>query len=131
MKCLNTVIPDRTTKEWHKDYYQNNKEKYQLVHKQYYQDNKEHLNNINKLYKENNKEKVEEYQEEYRNNAENKQHKKEIDKAYKEANKETIKEKRTKPFSCECGCTIQWDEKARHRRSKKHQDYMQQNQTEN
>ena len=124
MKCLNTVIPDRTAKEWHKQYYENNKEKYQSIQKEYYQENKEYINNRNKLYQENNKDKLLEYSKQYRE--ENKEHKKETDKAYKEANKEKIKERKTQPFLCECGCTIQWDEKARHKRSKKHLKLMEQ-----
>ena len=104
-KCVNKMMPNRTPK-------------------QYYQDNKEYLNNRNKLYQENNKDKLLEYSKQYRD--ENKEQKKETDKAYREANKEKIKERKTQPFLCECGCTIQWDEKARHQKTQKHLKLMEQ-----
>ena len=106
-KCVNKMMPGRTTK-------------------QYYQDNKDYIANINKQYYEKNKEKMDKYHEEYRNKLENKERKKETDKLYREENKEAIKERKKKPFLCECGCTIQWDEKARHRRSQKHIKLMEQ-----
>ena len=46
-------------------------------------------------------------------------------------NKEKIRERKTQPFLCECGCTINWDEKARHRKSKKHINLMEQKQEQN
>ena len=111
MKCLNTVIPDRTAKEWHKEYYQNNKEKFQSIQKQYYQDNKEYIDNKNKEYKEKHKEAIEKYQEEYRNNLENKQRKKELE---------------SKPVTCECGCIITKNKLKRHQQSQRHIDLMEQ-----
>jgi len=124
MKCVNTVIPDRTAKEWHKQYYEKNQEKYQSIQKQYYQDNKEYIDNRNKLYKEKNKDKLLEHSKQYRE--ENKEQKKETDKKYRELNKEKIKDRKKQPFVCECGCTIQWDEKARHKKSQKHLKLMEQ-----
>ena len=43
-----------------------------------------------------------------------------------EKNKEHIKEQRSKSFLCECGCTIQVQEKTRHRKSQKHINLMKQ-----
>ena len=65
-------------------------------------------------------------EEELKDRLEHIEHKKEVDKAYRDANKEKIKERKTQPFLCECGCTINWDEKARHRKSKKHINLMEQ-----
>ena len=105
MKCVNKMTPNQTTKE-------------------YYIVNKEYIDKRNKEYRETHKEKLSVYHKQYRE--ENKEHKKEIDKAYREANKEKIKERKTQPFLCECGCTIKWDEKARHRKSQKHINLMKQ-----
>ena len=106
-KCVNKMMPGRTTK-------------------QYYEENKKHLDNKQKEYKEKNKETIKKYQEEYRNNLENKERKKETNKLYREENKEAIVERKKKPFLCECGCTIQWNEKARHRKTQKHIKLMEQ-----
>ena len=106
-KCVNKMMPGRTTK-------------------QYYEENKKHLDNKQKEYKEKNKETIKKYQEEYRNNLENKERKKETNKLYREENKEAIEERKKKPFLCECGCTIQWNEKARHRKTQKHIKLMEQ-----
>ena len=45
-------------------------------------------------------------------------------KEYYKNNKNTIKERECKPYVCECGRTIQYGIKARHFRSKVHQDYI-------
>jgi hypothetical protein len=124
LKCVNITIPDRTPKEWHHEYYQKNKEKYSKLQKEYYIVNKEYIDKRNKEYGERNKEQLSKYHEQYRE--EHKEHKKEIDKAYREANKEKIKERKTQPFLCECGCTIKWDEKARHKKTQKHINLMSQ-----
>ena len=96
LNCVNKYIPDRTRKEWGK---------------QYYQENKEHINYRNKLYKENNKDTIEKYQEEYRNNLENKQRKKELE---------------SQPITCECGCVITKNKLKRHQQSQKHIKLMEQ-----
>ena len=114
LNCVNKYIPDRTTKEWNKEYYIQNKET---------------IDKKNKEYRETHKEKLSVYHKQYRE--EHIEHKKEVDKAYRDANKEKIKERKTQPFLCECGCTINWDEKARHRKSKKHINLMEQKQEQN
>lgn len=43
---------------------------------------------------------------------------------YRESNKDKIKEHKTQPLKCDCGCTIQYTEKARHQRTKKHIELM-------
>ncbi len=116
------TIPDRTPKEWHHTYYQKNKEKFKEVGKEYYIQNKQVIDKKNKEYKETHKDEMSLYYKQYRE--EHLEHKKEIDKAYRETNKEKIKERKTQPFTCECGCTINWDEKARHKKSQKHINLM-------
>lgn len=49
---------------------------------------------------------------------------KEQKKQYYDKNKEKILESQRIPFVCECGCSIQKAEKARHQRSKKHIELM-------
>jgi len=71
--------------------------------KQYVQDNKDKIKVRKMKYYQDNKDKIKEQQKKY---------------------DETHKERRTKPFNCECGCTIQLTDKARHQRTKKHMDLM-------
>ena len=93
--CVNIQIPGRTIKEYHED----NKER----QKKYYQDNKEKYKQNGKEFREQNKE---------------------YNKEYFEQNKEHLKELKSKPYTCECGTLIQWCEKARHFRTKKHCEYI-------
>ena len=74
-ECVNKVIPTRTSKEWQKKNYQENKEKYAETMKQYREQNKEKLQEYFKQYREQNKDKI----------AENKKH-------YYETNKDKIAE---------------------------------------
>jgi hypothetical protein len=49
-------------------------------------------------------------------------------KEYKEDNKEKIRERRTEMITCVCGCEFQRMELARHNRTKKHINFIQQQQ---
>jgi iron only hydrogenase large subunit-like protein len=69
-----------------------------------------------KEYREDNKEKRKEWLED------NKEHIKEQTKQYRDNNKDKIKEYRQKKITCDCGRTFRFDDKARHERSKFHQD---------
>ena len=71
--------------------------------KEWAESNKEKIAEQKKLYREANKEKILEQKKEYR-----------------DANKEKIKEK----FNCECGGKFTLGSKARHMKTKKHQDYI-------
>ncbi len=57
----------------------------------------------------------------------NKEHIKEHKKEYREKNKEEIKAKRSIKCQCECGVIHRYSDKARHLKSKKHQDFINQN----
>jgi hypothetical protein len=48
-------------------------------------------------------------------------------KLYRQVNKQKIKQYKTQPFQCDCGSTIQLDAKARHCKSKKHQQWVEEN----
>ena len=57
--CVNKVIPGRTQKEYHEEWYEDNKDK----KKEYYEDNKDKIREKQKEYRENNKEYLKEYRE--------------------------------------------------------------------
>ena len=96
---LNKHIPTRTEKE----YYDDNKERLLEKQKKYYEENKDTILERNKEYYEDNKDKILEEKKEY----------------YKE-NKDKINEKMT----CECGSIFRKSDKARHLKTKKHQNYI-------
>ena len=98
--CINKNIPNRTKKEYNKEWRNNNKEHI----KEYYQDNKERFNE----YKQNNKE-----------------HKKEYNKNYYQDNKEHRKEYKKEKLICECGCEITRGSLSIHKKSSKHINLLQ------
>ena len=69
-----------------------------------------------------NREKLLTRRKEYRQN----NHKKELtrEKEYRETNREAILERAKKPYTCVCGSTCINSVKARHERTKKHQDFI-------
>ena len=85
------------------------------TYKEWVEDNKEHRLEYQKLYNKeyskNNKEKLLEYHKEYREN-----------------NKEKILEKMREKITCECGCEITRTNLTRHNLSKKHINFIQQQQ---
>ena len=99
--CINITIPHRTKKEYKKQYYKNNQEKF----KEYYENNKERLNEIKKNDRINNPDKYKQ----------------------QEKNRKNIKEryeKRKEKIKCECGCIIARGGIAEHKRSNKHLKLM-------
>jgi hypothetical protein len=105
--CCNKFIPDRTKKEYQKQYFEDNKEDLLEQHKQYYQTNKEALLEQKKKYYEDNKEVIAEK-----------------DKKYYEANKEVISEKRKEKVVCECGSEVRKCDITSHKKTQKHQNYL-------
>ena len=92
---LNKNIPSRTNKEY-----------YEKI-KEYYYDNKDKILEEKKIYYEENKEQI-----------------LERNKKYNENNKEQIAEKQKEKTTCECGSIFRKYDKARHLKSKKHQNYI-------
>lgn len=92
---LNMRIPGRSDKE----YYQDNKDKF----KEYREQNKDKIKDKWKEYYDNNKDKINEKRKEYR-----------------EQNKDKLNEK----FKCECGGCYILRHKAKHLKTKKHQNYL-------
>lgn len=119
---LNSCIPTRTDKEWHKKNYEENPEKIKERQKKYCEENKEKEKERQKKYYEENPEKVKERQKKYREK--NAEKEKERQKKYREENAEKIKEKNKEKIICICGCQIRKDYLSRHLKSKKHQDLL-------
>lgn len=117
-ECVNKVIPGRTPKEYQEDnkdriakrkkeYQEANKEKISEHKKIKYQENREERIKQVKEYSEANKEKIKKYRTEYRIK-----------------NKEEISKKRKVIINCECGSETSRNHLARHKRTKKHIDFL-------
>lgn len=144
---LNCFIPTRPHKEYReankdkikehsKQYRQDNKEKERIRHKKYYNNNKDKI----KEYVEKNKYKLKEYNKEYRENNKvslfiknksyrdnNKVQIKEKKKEYYQNNKGQILEQQKALYTCVCGTISTKSHKARHERTKKHIDFINNN----
>jgi hypothetical protein len=129
MNKFKAYITEEQRIEYHKEYYENNKEiilektkEYRLenrdtileYNKEYYENNKEILLEKNKEYYENNKEIILEKKKEYYENNKDKV------KEYYENNKEIILEK----MDCACGKTYTKNNKSRHERSQFHCQFI-------
>ena len=145
---LNKIIAGRTNKEYrqdnkeklyeqHKMYRENNKEKLIEYYKEWYLVNKVHVSNSGKQYREINKVQICEKKKEYNeiNKKQISEHNKEYyqmnkekfitkQNQYRETNKEQISEKKKITFVCQCGSTCRTNDKARHDRSVKHQQFI-------
>lgn len=95
--CVNKCIPTRT----HKEYYEENRQKWKEYAKEYHKQNKEKIN-----------EKKREYAKEYR-----------------EQNKEKIKEYEKEVIKCVCGSEICRGKKARHEKTQKHLSWLNKNES--
>jgi hypothetical protein len=62
-ECINKVVVGRTSKEYHKEWYENNKETMKECNKEYYKTNKEAIIEQQKAYYEANKDKRRKYVE--------------------------------------------------------------------
>jgi hypothetical protein len=146
LDCVNKVIPTRTYSEYrNKYYYPANKEKLIMYQKEYRnsEQNKEKIIQGQKKYREANKDAIRQKKKEYReaNKDEIRQKKKEYaerhkeeirqkTKEYREANKDAIKERKSKVIECECGISYTQCHASRHKRTAKHQNFInQQNQS--
>jgi hypothetical protein len=134
--CCNKHIAGRTITEW----YDQNKDKVAKQQGEWYAKNKDKINerqfeyrakNKDKIAKQHaewyakNKDKIAERQFEYRAKNKDKIAKRESE--YRAKNKDKIKEKVSKQVQCECGSEVRRDSLPRHRKSKKHQKWVDQN----
>jgi len=117
-KLLNKNTPLRTKKEWcnenreklnerRKQYYIENKDKQSEAKKEYYIENKNMILHHCKIYRDENKDKI-----------------KTRDKIYYNKNKDKILERQSKIIECECGTILTSNNKPRHLKSKKHQNFL-------
>jgi hypothetical protein len=106
--CVNKQIPFNPLK----------KEQRKQTKKKHYKNNKDKISEISKQYRENNKEKIKENSKNYYEK--NKEKILEKGKKYLEENKE----KRNKKFNCPCGGKYTHIHKSTHFKSKKHQKYL-------
>ena len=105
-------------KEYQQEHYQANKEKI----KEYRQENKQKIKEYKQEYQQTNKEKIRQYQKEYQRA--NKDKISEQKKEYLRANKERIKEYNQEKIECDCGSIVRRSDIARHKRTKKHSNYI-------
>jgi len=96
--------------------YQNNIEKIKEKSKKYYENNKEKISERGKVYRVKNIDRILNYGKEWREK--NKDKMKEYDEQKRERDKEKIK--------CECGCEIRKCGLAKHLKTLKHQEYLNQ-----
>ena len=157
LDCVNMCIPNRTRKEWvtdtgyndklkdyHKQWYQTNRERCMHVNKQYNESNKDKIKERRHIYNEQNKEKRKQYYnvnkemitrkaKQYYNN--NREKKREYGKIYYENNKEKRiqyyhdnKEKfeiiRKQKYTCLCGIELRISSRSRHMKTKKHNNMI-------
>ena len=114
LKCVNKVIPNRTTQEYIKD----NKEKIKEKKKDYCEANKDKRKEYYRIHKETLGEKYKQYYKDHKEDMINYQ------KLWKEQNKDKIKDYNLKKYSCECGSVCFLQQKNRHFRTMKHQEYL-------
>lgn len=113
-ECINKSIPTRTNEEYRED----NKDKIKEYNNDWRNDNKDYA----KKYYENNKDIIKEQRKEYYEC--NKDLIKNINKEYRENNKDIIKEKKSIKITCECGTELTKDKLSRHKKSKKHNKFI-------
>lgn len=102
-KCVNKIIAGRTNKQYRID----NKQKINANQRQYYRDNKDKCDSQVMRYRNTHKDEYNKYQKSYR---------------------ESHKEERKIIIQCECGSSVQKYNLPRHRRTKKHMNYISQHQ---
>jgi hypothetical protein len=99
-----------------RDYYKENRESIIEIQKKHYKENKESILEKHKIYRDSNKEKIKEYYEEH----------KEEKILYDKNRYESMKEKLNEKCICKCGKKYTLQNKTRHEKTKKHQQYLQQ-----
>ena len=102
-QCVNKLIAGRTNEEWIED----NKERLKQYKKDYKKHNQEYFKEINKQH----------YQD-------NREHYIQMSRENYEKNKDEILEKMKETTECPCGSIVRKHEIRRHERSKKHQNWL-------
>ena len=136
IECVKKFVAGRTQKEYYderrdvilkqkKQYAEDNKNKIREKNKEYYQENKEYKLASHKAWYEANKSHIlQQRKEDYQTNTNNAKVKAQ---EYYERNKQHISESRkAQKFTCQCGSTLRNSDKSAHYKSKKHQNYLKQ-----
>ena len=89
------------------------KEELKEYHKQYYIENKDKRLEYHKQYHINNRESISEYQKQYQ-------------KQYKINNRDKLLQKAKQKITCDCGCIIKKANIAKHKKTNKHKELMEQ-----
>jgi hypothetical protein len=114
MPCINKRIEGRK----HKEYYNDNRDKILEYNKQHYQDNRGKISGRNKQYYQDNREKkLEQIKQHYRDNRGKILEQK---KQYYQDNRDKLSEK----ITCQCGSVVSKFNLLRHKKSKKHQKFV-------
>jgi len=128
-KCSSFRIKKLYMKQYHekhkeqhnqkcREYYQEHREELSEKSKVYYQEHKEERNQQSKEYHQKNREEISKQKKEY-----NEKHKEQLNqqsKEYYQKNREKILQK----VVCECGTEVNKSSLSRHKKSKKHQEFM-------
>jgi acyl-CoA synthetase (NDP forming) len=116
---LNKLIPTRTAQEW-RALHKEGKARYDL---EYRQKNTEHISNVKRIkYQESKDDKKQQMNKYYNDNKEQFAFK---NKEYRIENKEKIAQQQSAKVACECGCEVRKGGLARHKRTPKHQLWLQ------
>ena len=107
-----------TINEKRKEYRKQNKEKIRNQRLEYMINNADKFKEMQSIYTIKRKDKKQEYDKDYR--LKNKEEITERQRQYRIEHKEIINERKSRPYLCECGCTIKWDKKASHIKTLKH-----------
>ena len=124
-ECVNRCIAGRTAKA----YYEQNKEDIKAKSRQHYHDNRDARRAQQKKYWDKNADALNAHKKQYRQ--ENIEVFAEREKIKYERHKQQILEKCKQKYLCECGSYYTYSHKSRHLKTKKHQEYIQQQAEQN
>lgn len=135
IECVNKRIEGRThqekkdidlerTKQWYKE----NTEHRKQYMKEYNEQNSEKLKDKKQEWRENNKDKKREMDKEWRERSKDKLS--EYFKQYNQTHKEEKKAYNQQKYTCECGAVLCLSSKSDHKKSKKHQEWLKQQEQE-
>ena len=116
--CVNKQVAGRTKKQWYLD----NKDCCNEKSKQYRKENPEKMKEVDRKYREDHKDEIQEWKKKHYQ--ENKDEINTKHKLYYQKNIEEIRKVRDRKCVCECGSTVQFNNRIRHKTTKKHQDYL-------
>ena len=123
-KCVNKIVSGRTKEE----YAQDNKEYFDRYYQQYRENNKEEINTKSRQRYCENKEEVIERTKKYQK--EHPEQTKATQRRFHDKHKDMINEKRKIIYICPCGSTTTQGGKHKHNKTKKHQDWLKQQEEE-